>query len=652
MKKFQTIACLIIILLLASSLVACSPTDKYVVTIHPNNGGANIQWNINETLPTFEKTGFEIEGYYLDSDFTAKIIPESLKATGLTSNIDIYIKWSAVEPSHQHTWGNWIAEEDGTTHTRVCAIDNAHTETANHIDLDENQHCDKCDYYLVVECEHSWSPWFDVGDGTCARFCYLDAENHFEQSEHVDGNENGECDKCRAVVGATVPEYNAEFIVPEGGYDGSPVTITFYHTMGANLSTVLDNYIYTFRSMYPYINVEHQAVGSYNDVKSAISSGIATGNVPNVAYCYPDHVALYNQASAVVQLDDLIASTETVTLQDGTTEILGLTQTQKEDFIQGYYNAGLQFDGEHMYSLPFSKSTEVLYYNKTFFDQHGLSVPTTWDEMETLCARILEIDPTCIPLGYDSESNLFITLCQQLGSPYTSSEEGNHYLFNNQTNVEFLKRLRNWYNAGYITTQNIYGGYTSGLFTATSGTKCYMSIASSAGALHQRPNRVGNDYIFEVGVASIPQVDPVNPQVISQGPDLCIFSKSNPQEVIASWLFIKFLTTYQAFQAEFSMVSGYVPVIKSVTDNPVYADFLQLADGGAHLVARVAQLTLSQQSAYFTNPAFPGSSLAREQVGFALTQAMASSLPAGQTVDEYIKSLLAAAEEECRYLYD
>ena len=30
------------------------------------------------------------------------------------------------------------------------------------------------------------------------------------------------------------------FVVPEGGYDGSAVTIKFYNTMGSNLRTVLD----------------------------------------------------------------------------------------------------------------------------------------------------------------------------------------------------------------------------------------------------------------------------------------------------------------------------------------------------------------------------------------------------------------------------
>lgn len=57
-----------------------------------------------------------------------------------------------------------------------------------------------------------------------------------------------------------------------------------------------------------------------------------------------------------------------------------------------------------------------LYYNKTFFDANGLTPPTTWDEMEALCNKIVEIDPYSIPLGYDSEYSTSVDLL--IGSVY------------------------------------------------------------------------------------------------------------------------------------------------------------------------------------------------------------------------------------------
>ena len=436
------------------------------------------------------------------------------------------------------------------------------------------------------------------------------------------------------------------FDVPEGGYDGSEVTITFYHTMGSNLTEVLDRYIESFNKLYPNIHINHSQVGSYDDVRDQISTEITVSNQPNIAYCYPDHVALYNLAGAVATLDNLIDSKITVTRADGTTETLGLTEAQKDDFIEGYYNEGTQFGDGLMYTMPFSKSTEVLYYNKTFFEANNIQVPTTWDEMEATMKKIKEIDPNSIPLGYDSEGNRFITMCEQYGSPYTSAED-DHYLFDNETNRNFVKKFREWYQNGYLTTQSIFGAYTSGLFTAQTGTKSYMSIGSSAGATHQRPDKIDGEYPFEVGIATIPQVSESNKKVISQGPSVCIFKKDNPQEVVASWLFVKYLTTSVDFQAEFSMASGYVPVLKSVASNPVYAEFISKADGGNYISALSAKICLEQESAYYTSPAFNGSSTARDQVGQLLAKCL--SADDGGNVDAMIKKAFEDAIAECEY---
>ena len=456
------------------------------------------------------------------------------------------------------------------------------------------------------------------------------------------GNQSGEVNKNED---KTEVQIVGNFAVPEGGYDGSEVTVTFYHTMGQNLRDVLDAYIVEFNKLYPNIHIVHSQVGGYDDVRDQISTEITVGNQPSMAYCYPDHVAMYNLADAVATLDELIASKVEVTRADGTTEILGLTDEQIADFIEGYYNEGKQFGDGLMYTLPLSKSTEVLYYNKTFFEANNLTVPTTWDELETVCAKIKEIDPNCIPLGYDSEANWFITMTEQYGSPYTSAT-GDHYLFNNEQNHAFVKKFNGWYQKGYLTTQTLYGSYTSGLFVATDGTKSYMSIGSSAGATHQRPDMVNNEYPFEVGITTIPQVDANNAKVISQGPSLCIFQKENPQEVIASWLFVKFLTTTVEFQAEFGMASGYVPVLKSVGQNPIYASYLESADGGNYISALAAKVCLDQQHAYYTSPAFNGSSAAREQVGALMNKCLTL---VGDDIDAKIIEAFEDAVDECEY---
>ena len=428
--------------------------------------------------------------------------------------------------------------------------------------------------------------------------------------------------------------------------DDGKIHITFYHTMGESLRAVLDKYIVEFNKLYPDIVVEHKQVGGYDDVRDQIKTEITVGDQPNIAYCYPDHVALYNIAYAVQTLDEYISSTKEITRADGTTEILGLTQEQIDNFIDGYYEEGRVYGDGLMYTLPMSKSTEVLYYNKDFFTKNNLTVPTTWEELEAVCRQIKALDPNCIPLGYDSESNWFITMCEQMGSPYTSAT-GENFLFNNETNRNFVSEFRSWYEAGLVTTQEIYGSYTSGLFTAKEGkTRCYMCIGSSAGANHQIPKDDAGNITFEVGIATVPQYDNTNRKVISQGPSLCIFKKSNAAEVEASWLFVKFLTTNLNFQAEFGMTSGYIPVLENVTDHPVYAEELEAANGYESLPLLATKVALEQADAYYTSPAFNGSSAAREEVGkliqFCLTDPSCSTA-AG------IEAAFAKAVKECKH---
>ena len=437
------------------------------------------------------------------------------------------------------------------------------------------------------------------------------------------------------------PAKETNFKVPAGGYDGSAVTIRFYNQMGQKNLDILNTYITEFNKIYPQITVEVSTFGNYDDVRDQIKTEINVGSQPNIAYCYPDHVALYNMAKATVQLDGLIDSTES----DGAGGQIGLTEAQKADFVEAYYNGGAMFGDGLMYTMPFCKSTEVLYYNKTFFEANNLTVPTTWDEMEEVCKKIKEIEPKCIPLGYDSESNWFITMCEQYKSPYTSAT-GEHYLFNNETNRAFVKKINEWFNKGYVTTYKMLKAYTSGLFTTDDEVHSYMSIGSSAGASYQCPKeRADGTYPFEVGIAMIPQVDPASPKVISQGPDVCIFLKDNPQEVIASWLFVKYLTTSVEFQAEYGLKTGYVPVLKSVSDNEFYKAEVAKADGNKHLPETAAMLTIAHPDAYYVAPAFNGSSTARDEVGALLAKCMAYT----SDVDKQIEKAFEEAIEECEY---
>ncbi len=458
------------------------------------------------------------------------------------------------------------------------------------------------------------------------------------------------------VLAACKPNRRAEFVLPEGGYDGSAVTITFISSMGQSYGVLLDEFLARFKEMYPNITVDHQRGGDYDSNRDVIKTQLGNNQAPNLAFCYSDHVALYNRSKAVVALDSLIESDIEQTRADGTKERLGLTDAQKADFIQTYYNEGKAFGDDKMYMIPFAKSTELMYYNKTSFDSWELPVPDHWfatdgkeglqttdhTSMEYALAFIKDKDPNSTPLGVDSGANWLITLFEQFQTGYTKATDP-HYLFDNEANYDILTTLRRWYQNNWFTTRQLLNGtYTSTYFTSSSsdqGKKSYISIGSSAGAAKQVPAESAN---FDVGVTIIPQKEANTPiaqsKVISQGPSVCLFNSDNPQEVVASWLLAKFLVTNAEFEARYGMDAGYLPVIQSVQDLDGYKQKLDEADTKENMAGMAAKLCLEYKDALFVSPAFYGSSEARDQMDVLLNKCV---IVTGNSADAIRQGIIA-----------
>ncbi len=452
-------------------------------------------------------------------------------------------------------------------------------------------------------------------------------------------------------------------------YDGSAVTVTFYHTMGQTLKEILDDYLKDFNELYPNITVKHTSpTNDYDELREQISTKLSQQTAPSMAFCYPDHVALYNTFKAVVPLDDYMNSTLEVTDGKGNKTQLGLTQAEKDSYFEPYFAEGSIFGDGKTYTLPYLKSTEVLYYNKTYFREHNLlqldemDRPLTWDELWALCAQIKEIennDEYVIPFGYDNEANWFITMTEQLKEPYTSVD-GDRFLFNTANNRAFVEELRTYYQMDYFTTKELNGGtYTSNLFNQgamKNVMRCYMCVGSTGGSSYQTPSLDSNGKDpFEVGVAMVPQMseNEADYKVLQQGPSVCIFKQNDPQEVAASWLLAKFLTTSIGYQASASTNNGYTPVIKTVLENEYFQADLEAAKQStlnADLPKKTISQALSQMEYYYTSPAFNGSSAAREYVGYLMESCLSGSL-GSQTAAQFIASVFEDTIDTLQYKF-
>lgn len=405
-------------------------------------------------------------------------------------------------------------------------------------------------------------------------------------------------------------------------FSGDPTqltaNVTFWHTMGQENQETLNRMISEFNKVYPNITIEHAAQGDYDDIKDKISAAIPAGTTPTMAYCYPDHVAEYMSAGAVEYMDPYINDKIIGLGKNAEIEAMGdkfekYISEGEEDFVEGFWNEGKSYGDDYgvldgVYSVPFSKSTEVMFYNKTFFEENSLQVPTTWDEMEEIMPKIKALGYTA--LGYDSDANMLITMFEQEGIPYTSLDKNNHFLFNNERAKELVTKLKGWYDKGYIITSgsSANNSYTSNMFTGTSEPQVVMTIGSTGGTKYNYTDK------FEVGVAAIP-AGTLNNHVISQGPSICFFKRASQTEKYAAWLFYKFISN-KYNSAVYSVLTGYSPVRKSSFREVYFLEYITdiTKTGKEKLVQTTLNFNSELQSRYYVSPAFKGSSTARKEM--------------------------------------
>ena len=452
-----------------------------------------------------------------------------------------------------------------------------------------------------------------------------------------------------ALSGCHAAKERHTFEVPEEFDMSKTYELTFWAKNDTNSDQVnaYHEAIAEFEALYPNIKVKMKPYTDYGRIYQDVITNIATATTPNICITYPDHIATYNEgANMVVPLGSLMDN-ERFGL--GGSEVRFDAPT-KEEIIPKFLEE-CKLDGDY-YAMPFVRSTEACYINKTYVEKLGFTLPETltWDFVWEVSEAAMKKDAdgnflvngqkVLIPFIYKSTDNMMIQMLKQKGAGY-SDDKGSVLIFNDATE-EILTTVAEHASTRAFSTFKI-SSYPANYLNAG---QCIFAVDSTAGSTWMGAGSPMSDIHetaaidYEIAVMTIPQYNAEKPSMISQGPSLCIFNKEDPQEVLASWLFVQFMLSNDA-QIAYATTEGYVPVTSKAQNSQEYKDYFSKMgemDGEDskkyyHVKLKATKLLMDNTENTFITPVFNGSTSLRNTAG-QLIEEVAKTVRRGGKIDK------------------
>ena len=445
----------------------------------------------------------------------------------------------------------------------------------------------------------------------------------------------------------------AEFAVPDKLDESKKIELTFWAKNDTNKTQtkIYEKAISDFEALYPNIDINMRLYTDYGKIYNDVITNISTNTTPNVCITYPDHIATYMTGDNVVVPLDSLMNDARYGLAGSELKFDG---PSKEEIVPQFLNECMI--GEATYAVPFMRSTEACYVNKTLVEKLGYELPDilTWDFIwevsEAATAKdadgnyLVNGQKVMIPFIDKSTDNMMIQMLKEKDAGY-STDNGEVLIFNDTTR-EILNTVAQHAATGAFSTFKI-SSYPANFLDAG---QCIFAIDSTAGATWMGSNAPLSDISkdqfveFETAVRMFPQYDPANPKMMSQGPSVCVFNKEDPQIVLASWLFAQYLMSNDV-QIAYSQTEGYVPVTLKAQTSDEYQDYLARSgeDNDLHYDVKISasKLLIDNVQYTFTTPVFNGSTSLRDAAGQLIEDVTKSSRRKKKVDDAYLDKLFS-----------
>ncbi len=372
--------------------------------------------------------------------------------------------------------------------------------------------------------------------------------------------------------------------------------ITFWHAMNGNLESVLTQITDEFNANNEYgIKVTLVNQGAYGDLQTKLQASAAADALPDLAQAYNNWLTPY--IDKVVKLDDFVAT----------------DFDNWDDIVSAYRDECSEFGFIH--AVPYNKSTYVLFYNKTMFDELGIEVPQTWADVEAAAKTVMDSKNIAF-IGYDDLAGVVEASLHQNGSDYVDATGA---LFNDEKGLETFEYLSNLYNNGYARLVGEDGYFSNVL----SNQMIASYIGSSAGVSYIKAEG------WDLGVAPIP--GNVAKAANMAGTNIVMFSQDSNKQ-LAAWEYLKYITSTDAV-VEWAVGTGYLPIRTSAYETDAYKAYMD-----ENVCAKACY---EQSKDFFFSPTFDASNDIRSTVPSTVEQLVYDKADAQKWLDTIVEAINA-----------
>lgn len=303
--------------------------------------------------------------------------------------------------------------------------------------------------------------------------------------------------------------------------DDDVTTITLWHRWSGSNDAYLNQVIENFEAENPNIHVEVSAkAGEYFELLQSMIADAAAGNdLPDI------FIGGYNLLNYI--------ATEMAPVP---VEELAPNEEELNALLDQYLDSTLplgQYDGVQI-GLPIACSTMVMYVNMDVFAEAGMTeadIPTTWEELEDVCATITE-KTTAYGVGIQLPDNWSDQALIFSAGGDILSEDGEHVSFTNDGIVKAISMWQGLYTNGYIpicTNSELYADFTAGNLAM------YFTSIMSLATLREY-------CAFDLNVAQCCSFEGLEKQLPVGGADMISFSKTDEKKA-AVWEFLNYFAS-------------------------------------------------------------------------------------------------------------